>query len=182
MADDLLQYAQDPSGVGGIRGPELLAMATPVPPIDPRAKKVRRRPNNGRPKRTDRTPGLSEPPWDTLRSLNIYLPPGLTCLPYTPSNWRRGVSYHRWRAQVREMWGTTCHICGHDEAYTADHLVPLSVWSNQPYDPHLSRPAHGVTQPGGGEGCPTCHVKCNSSRGNRALAIQIANYQPAIEL
>jgi hypothetical protein len=183
MTDDLLQYAQDPTGVGGHRGSELLSMATPAPPpIDPRTKKVRRRPNNGRTKRTNRRPGLSEPPWDILRALNIYLPPGLACLSYTPTNWRRGPRYIAWKPQVFDMWGNTCHLCGHDEAYSADHLVPLSVWPNQPYDPHLSRPAHGVKQPDGGEGCPTCHVKCNSSRGNRSLANQIANYQPAIVL
>ncbi len=185
MTTDLVQWAQEPPGVGGAPGGnELLASATMPPGVpDPRAKKVRRRPNNGRPKRTDRTPPLEEPPWDMIRSLNIPTPPtGLTCLPYTPINWRRGTSYMVWKAQVMAMWGTTCHLCGHAEAYSADHLIPLSIWSNQPYEPTLSRPAHGVKQPDGTEGCPTCGIKCNSSRGNRALADQILNYKPAIAL
>jgi len=175
MTDDLLQYAQDPSGVGGLRGPELLAMATPVPPIDPRTKPSRSRPNRGR-KRRYIGPLLAEPPWDILKATGYPIPPDLTPLPIVPPMWRRGPRYQEWRVQVHSMWGTTCHLCGHEQAHTADHLVPLSTWGNQPYDPRLSRPAHGI------EGCPTCYVKCNSSRGNRALAIQIANYRPAIEL
>jgi hypothetical protein len=184
MGEDLLHYAQvETLGVGGNRVPELLGMATPAPPpIDPRDKPVRRRPNNGRKKRTNRNPPLAEPPWDILRSLNIPLPPHVGNLPYPPVNWRKGPRYLAWREGVFQRWGTVCHICGHPEAYTADHLVPLSVWPNQPYDPMLARPAHGVVQPDGSEGCPTCHVKCNSSRGNRALAVQLSTYQPAVRL
>lgn len=183
MAEDLVQWAS-PTGVGDVPGGDLLRLGqsppgTPI--IDPRTKPVRRRPNNGRKKRTDRHP-LAEPPWEMLRALNIPLPPLLENLPYTPTNWRRGYPYLAWQRGVIEMWGTVCHLCGHEGAYSADHLIPLSVWSNQPYEPMLSRPAHGVKQPDGGEGCPTCHVKCNSSRGNRALAIEIANYTPAITL
>jgi hypothetical protein len=74
------------------------------------------------------------------------------------------------------MWGTTCHLCGHEGAGDADHLVPLSVWGNQPYEPMLSRMAHGVA------GCETCGLKCNSSRGNKAMAIHIGQYQGAIRL
>lgn len=166
---DLIAWAQGP-------GDGLTEYAQPVTLPDPRLKKSRSRPNNGRKKRTDRTPGLSEPPWDMLRGLGVYIPPGLTCLPYTPTNWRTGGVWTKWRAQVHAMWGTTCHLCGHGEAHTADHLIPLSVWSNQPYDPYLSRPAHGV------DGCPTCYVKCNSSRGNKELARQIGQYQPPVAL
>ena len=176
MTDDLLQYAQVvPIGVGTPKVPELLGMATPAPPIDPRTKPVRHRPNRGR-KRRYIGPLLAEPPWDMLRATGYPLPPTIQCMDRVPPMWRRGPQYVQWRIQVKEMWGTTCHLCGHDQAFTSDHLVPLSVWGNQPYDPALSRPAHGI------EGCPTCHVKCNSSRGNRRLAIQIANYKPAIEL
>lgn len=186
MDTDLIQWAQTPIGVGDAPGTdELLASANlPLPGVpNPTLRPVRRRPNKGRVKRTDRTPGLETPPWDIIRSLNIPTPPaGLVCLPYTPLNWRRGGRYLLWKAQVRTMWGTTCHLCGHDEAYTADHLIPVSVWSNQPYEPALARPAHGVVQPDGTEGCPTCRVKCNSSRGNKQLADQILNYKPPVEL
>ena len=176
MTNDMLSWASSP-GVGDASGADLVAYA-PVAPevlIDPRTKKVRHRPNKGRKKRTNRSP-LAEPPWELLHATGYPIPPDLKNLRTTPVNWRRGPSYNLWKVRVREMWGTTCHLCGHGEAYTADHLVPVSLWSNQPYDARLSRPAHGI------DGCPTCYVKCNSSRGNRQLAIDIGNYKPPITL
>ena len=181
MTDDLLSYAQVVTPRDRTL-PELLAMAERVAPPDPRGKKVRRRPNKGRVKRTNHNPPLAEPPWGVLRELNIPLPPLLQNLPTPPTNWRVGPRANLWRVQVREMWGTVCHLCGHDQAYTADHLIPVSQWPNQPYEPMLARPAHGVKQPDGSEGCPTCGLKCNSSRGNRAMAIHIGQYKPVIEL
>lgn len=182
MSDDMLQWAQGSPRVGD-GGLDLLLLVQPAPPpIDPRTKKVRRRPNKGRTKRTDRTPGLLIPPWDLLEATGFPIPRDIECLPYSPPNWRDGPRWKLWRQQVHGMWGYTCHLCGHGEAYTADHLVPLSVWSNQPYDARLARPAHGVMQPDGTDGCPTCYVKCNSSRGNRQLARDIANYRPPIAL
>lgn len=68
----------------------------------------------------------------------------------------------RARAQMFAIYGHTCHLCGHDGATTADHLIPISVWPDQPIDPHGMRPAHGRA------GCPTCGRKCNIERGNRA--------------
>ena len=145
--------------------------------VAPRAptKTERHRPNRGRKKRTNRSP-LDEPPWGMLRETGYPIPPDIQNLGITPTNWRRGPSYHLWRRAVHAMWGYRCHLCGHANAHTADHLVPLSAWSNQPYDARLSRPAHGI------EGCPTCGLKCNSSRGNRQLAIEIGNYKPPISL
>lgn len=180
----MLQWAQVSPGVGDLGGLDLISttIQPAPPPIDPRTKKVRRRPNKGRVKRTDRTPGLVIPPWDLIEATGFPVPPDVECLPYTPPNWRTGPNYQKWRKQVLARWGDTCHLCGHGQAYTADHLVPLSVWSNQPYDPRLARPAHGVVQPDGTEGCPTCYVKCNSSRGNRQLAQDIKNYRPPIAL
>lgn len=58
-------------------------------------------------------------------------------------------------------FGRVCHLCGHDGATDADHLIPISVDSTQPVDYRRMRPAHGVT------GCPVCKVKCNQSRGNK---------------
>jgi hypothetical protein len=174
VGSDLLQWVQvTPIGVGVNAGGGLTDLATP-PPVPP-PKKERHRPNRGR-KRRYVGPHLETPPWDILRETGYPIPPSLTPLPGVPSCWRRGPAYRLWRAQVHEMWGTVCHLCGHDEAHTADHLIPLSLWGNQPYDARLSRPAHGVS------GCPTCKVKCNSSRGNRALANQIKNYKPVIRL
>lgn len=177
MTNDLVQWAQvSPIGVGEVPGSGLTAYTTPLPGIpDPRLKKSRHRPNRGR-KRRYIGPFLETPPWDLLNATGYPIPPGLEILPGVPACWRRGPQYVRWRAEVHAMWGYDCHICGHPDAHTADHLVPLSAWGNQPYDARLSRPAHGI------EGCPTCHVKCNSSRGNKALGNAIRDYKPPIVL
>lgn len=77
---------------------------------------------------------------------------------------------HRYRQARRQMFadrGTICHLCGHDGATDADHLVPISLDPDQPVDPDLMRPAHGVT------GCPTCHRRCNQSRGNKMTFPQL---------
>lgn len=176
MTNDMLQWARDTPGVGDVSGDDLVEMAevTPETP-EPYVRKMRSRPNRGRPKRTNRHP-LAEPPWDMLRELNIPIPPYLGNLSYTPLNWRKGPQYSNWKKAVLARYGTTCHLCGHGGAYTADHLIPLSVWSNQPYNPMLARPAHGV------EGCPTCQIPCNSSRGNKQLAMQIGHYKPPVAL
>lgn len=176
MSDDMLQYAQVSPGVGEPTGADLVELAQ-VAPVVPN-KKERHRPNNGRKKRSDKLrPHLSEPPWHLLRATGYPLPPDLKVLQgITPRYWRQGPRADRWRKKVFEMWGRTCHLCNHPGADSADHLVPLAVWVNQPYDPRISRPAHGVA------GCPTCKVKCNSSRGHRALAITIGNYKPPVGL
>ena len=177
MTSDLIQWAQDsPIGVGETPGVGLLGHATQLPGVpDPRDRKPRHRPNRGR-KRRFVGPFLETPPWDLLHATGYPIPSDLMPLDRVPSCWRRGPMYHVWRLEVHAMWGHECHICGHEGAHTADHLVPLSMWGNQPYDPRLSRPAHGI------DGCPTCHVKCNSSRGNRQLGNQIRDYKPAVAL
>lgn len=68
-------------------------------------------------------------------------------------------------------YGRTCHLCGHDGATDADHLVPISVDSTQPVDYRLMRPAHGV------RGCVVCGRKCNQARGGRPVQ---AVFRPAI--
>lgn len=174
MPDDLVQWAQ-----GGAEKPpvsDLLAVAEILPGVpDPRLKKSRHRPNNGR-KRVFIGPLLETPPWGILEETGYPIPRDIGCLPRVPRSWRSGPKATRWKREAYAMWGRTCHICGHGNADSIDHLVPLSVWGNQPYDPRISRPAHGVA------GCPTCHVKCNSSRGNRLLGNAIRDYKPAIAL
>jgi hypothetical protein len=179
-ASDLLQWASVPRiGVGGNPVGDLagsvVAPGNPTLAEYPQPKKSRSRPNRGRKKRTNRSP-LAEPPWGILAKLPGGIPPGIENLSYTPLNWRRGPSYSAWKVQVRARYGTVCHLCKHEGATTADHLIPVSMWSNQPYDARLARPAHGV------DGCPTCKVKCNSSRGNKELATMIGNYKPPVEL
>ena len=174
--DDLVGWAevseQEPPRVdlvAGARVPDLAGLP------DPRLKKPRHRPNKGR-KRRFIGPYLEEPPWEMLRATGYPVPTHIENLDRVPPCWRRGPRYETWRLRVRGMWGTTCHICGHGEAYTSDHLIPLSKWGNQPYMPELSRPAHGI------EGCPTCQIKCNSSRGNREFAMAIRDYKPRVGL
>lgn len=80
-----------------------------------------------------------------------------------PYQHRRGRVAARFKRRVYAMWGRTCHLCGHGGADSVDHLIPLSVWPDQPLDATLARPAHGV------DGCPTCGVKCNQVRGASLL-------------
>lgn len=70
----------------------------------------------------------------------------------------KGQQARRIRAQVLAA-SQICGICGHGQADTVDHKIPLSK-GGDPLDPANMRPAHGV------DGCPTCHRKCNQSRGN----------------
>lgn len=174
MTSDLLGWAQSSHGVGDQGGQDLIPREVlPTPQERAAMKKSRSRPNRGR-KRRYIGPFLETPPWDILHATGYPIPPDLKILNRVPPQWRAGPKSRAWRVEVRAMWGTKCHLCGHEGAYTADHLVPLSLWGNQPYDARISRPAHGI------EGCATCGIKCNSSRGNRELAIEVRNYQPAI--
>jgi hypothetical protein len=58
------------------------------------------------------------------------------------------------------MWGTICHICGHDGATQADHLIDARGDVDLFFNPELLRPAHG-----GRRKCPVCGIACNQSRG-----------------
>lgn len=64
------------------------------------------------------------------------------------------------RAARKAIATGTCHLCGHDGADQADHILPLSLYPE--LDGVLSNyaPAHGV------KGCPTCGEKCNQVKGN----------------
>ncbi len=79
---------------------------------------------------------------------------------------RNSSRFRRAREQMFMMYGTVCHICGHDGAGEADHLTPLNLDPDQPVDPHAMRPAHGSSAP-----CPVCvgstgtPRKCNQERG-----------------
>lgn len=84
---------------------------------------------------------------------------------------RSGHRYRTARTQMFQMFGTVCHLCGHEGADSADHLEPVSLNPQQPVDPNLMRPAHGV------EGCPTCGRKCNQERGNRGGIPQLKTSQ-----
>jgi hypothetical protein len=77
---------------------------------------------------------------------------------------RKGRPYRTARRQMFELYGDTCIHCGHPGSTDADHLIPISVDSEQPVDPHGMRPAHGV------RGCPVCQRKCNQERGTRPVS------------
>lgn len=79
-----------------------------------------------------------------------------------------GNTVQRWgtradMAMVKRMLARddTCWLCQHPGADSGDHVVPKSIAPHLMRDPNNLRPAHGVN------GCPTCRVKCNQSRGNR---------------
>lgn len=69
------------------------------------------------------------------------------------------------------MYGTVCHICGHEGAGEADHLEALADNPHQPISPHAMRPSHGTSAP-----CPVCKTadgkprQCNQERGARPMA------------
>jgi 5-methylcytosine-specific restriction endonuclease McrA len=56
-------------------------------------------------------------------------------------------------AEVLEVWGGNCHLCGRDGADTADHIVPRSAGG--PHTLDNLRPAHQA---------------CNQARGDMPLA------------
>ncbi len=88
------------------------------------------------------------------------------------SRHRTGRPYRRARALMFAIYGRVCVHCGHDGAGEADHLIPISVDSGQPIDPHGMRPSHGSNYP-----CPTCRRRCNQERGARPIA---STYVPVL--
>lgn len=59
-----------------------------------------------------------------------------------------------------EVYGTVCHLCGHDGADSADHVTPRSLGGSDNIG--NLRPAHHRR-------CPTCGIRCNTARGARPL-------------
>ncbi len=55
-----------------------------------------------------------------------------------------------------------CHICGHTGADEVDHVIALARGGSE--DASNLRPAHGQ------EPCPTCGIKCNRVKGDKAFA------------
>ena len=69
-----------------------------------------------------------------------------------------------WVRQVLNTYGTTCHLCGHDQADSSDHLVPRSVDPTLMYVTSNGRPVHHRP-------CPSCGVRCNIRRKDKALRV-----------
>lgn len=69
-----------------------------------------------------------------------------------------------WVRAVHNRYGTTCHLCGHEGADSADHLHTRLARPDLMYDVDNGRPVHHRR-------CPVCAVACNTHRGTKALAI-----------
>jgi hypothetical protein len=68
----------------------------------------------------------------------------------------------RFTSRVLELYGTTCHLCGHEGADSADHLLTRSSRPELAYVLSNARPAHHRP-------CPYCGLRCNTRRGVRPL-------------
>lgn len=79
-------------------------------------------------------------------------------MPASPWGGRRAQAFTR---LVLATYGDRCHLCDHDGADSADHLVPRSK-GGAPFDLTNARPAHHAP-------CPRCGRRCNGSRGDRPL-------------
>ena len=66
------------------------------------------------------------------------------------------------RLKARVLAGSTvCHICGHDDADTADHVIPIARGGNN--HPSNLKPAHHAP-------CPTCERMCNREKNGKEFA------------
>lgn len=69
-------------------------------------------------------------------------------------------AYRKARAQLL-AYSDVCAMCGHGQADTADHNIPLSRGGSNALENLV--PAHGV------DGCPTCGKACNQLKGAQTL-------------
>jgi hypothetical protein len=68
-------------------------------------------------------------------------------------------------AAVLDTYGTRCHLCGHEGAESADHLVPRS-------DPDRGRALMYVVgngRPAHHKPCPVCGVRCQLRRKDKPI-------------
>lgn len=80
----------------------------------------------------------------------------------------RGDGYGGRRAQawvqlVLARYGSTCHLCHHAGADSADHLQPRATRPELMYEVTNGRPVHHKR-------CPTCGVSCNIKRKAKPLS------------
>lgn len=83
----------------------------------------------------------------------------------TRSRHRSGRPWQRTRRAMFTLYGTKCHLCGHEGAGDAGHDTALAHDPGQPLDPTAMRPVHGALSP-----CPTCGRHCNQEQGTRPFA------------
>jgi len=85
--------------------------------------------------------------------------------------------YRRNRATVLAN-DDTCHLCGHGDAHTVDHIIPARDWPRGPDgkllpgldDPANLAPAHGTMGNQELNPCPMGCGLCNQRRGARPLS------------
>lgn len=77
---------------------------------------------------------------------------------------RRDVEAYVYRKNRTQLLthNDVCAMCGHGQADTADHNIPLSRGGSNALENLV--PAHGV------EGCPVCGRRCNQEKGDKTLA------------
>lgn len=85
---------------------------------------------------------------------------------------RRGARWLTAKRAAFALWGTDCWICGHVNAFEADHVVRLAD-GGDPYNPENIRPAHGSNAP-----CPVC---ISPSTGRARCCNQERNRRPRPE-
>jgi predicted RNA-binding Zn-ribbon protein involved in translation (DUF1610 family) len=69
-------------------------------------------------------------------------------------------------ARVLAAHGYVCHLCGHEDAYQVDHVVPWAEWTHPTLSVHDESnlaPAHGAP-------CPTCGRSCHGAKSKAAAA------------
>lgn len=80
----------------------------------------------------------------------------------TPAAGRNGRPWRRNRATVLQA-STTCWLCGHDGADSADHLIPRAICLATGQT-HLLNAISNLA-PAHHQPCPTCGQRCNRKRG-----------------
>jgi hypothetical protein len=86
--------------------------------------------------------------------------------------------YQRARLIMFQMFGRTCHLCGHGGAGVADHLKSVALFPFQPISALGMRPAHGRGYPC--NECPPHNGKprrCNEIKGIKAGNRELKNSQ-----
>ena len=70
-----------------------------------------------------------------------------------------GRRWQAFRQVVFQVYGRTCHLCGHDGANQVDHVISVLEAPHLAWDLGNCRPAHGTRNR-----CPVCGRCCNQAR------------------
>ena len=64
------------------------------------------------------------------------------------------------QARILAAHSGICHLCGHPDARTVDHITPWAEWTH----PTLSVHDASNLAPAHGDPCPTCGRECHSDK------------------